>query len=160
MEFIIYFFFFKQKTAYEMRISDWSSDVCSSDLKVLWCRTRPDLFAPALAQAGLPPDRVIYVEAGDDKTVLACVEEGLRHGGLGAVVAEIGRLSMTASRRLQLAADGTGAIGLALRRRRRQTPATDLCQPPRPLTRRRAPALPSPPPPATGRRRPSPAVTP
>src|SRR3546814_18040387 len=27
-------FFFKQKTAYEMRISDWSSDVCSSDLKV------------------------------------------------------------------------------------------------------------------------------
>src|SRR3546814_4391691 len=30
------FFFFKQKTAYEMRISDWSSDVCSSDL----CRDR------------------------------------------------------------------------------------------------------------------------
>src|SRR3546814_3445485 len=28
------FFFFKQKTAYEMRISDWSSDVCSSDLQV------------------------------------------------------------------------------------------------------------------------------
>src|SRR3546814_5788955 len=27
-----YFYFFKQKTAYEMRISDWSSDVCSSDL--------------------------------------------------------------------------------------------------------------------------------
>src|SRR3546814_5433075 len=35
------FFFFKQKTAYEMRISDWSSDVCSSDLEttppVYWC---------------------------------------------------------------------------------------------------------------------------
>src|SRR3546814_5874353 len=29
------FFFFKQKTAYEMRISDWSSDVCSSDLRLL-----------------------------------------------------------------------------------------------------------------------------
>src|SRR3546814_1835391 len=29
---VIDFFFFKQKTAYEMRISDWSSDVCSSDL--------------------------------------------------------------------------------------------------------------------------------
>src|SRR3546814_7161085 len=28
------FFFFKQKTAYEMRISDWSSDVCSSDLRL------------------------------------------------------------------------------------------------------------------------------
>src|SRR3546814_5566683 len=32
MLFFIFFFFFKQKTAYEMRISDWSSDVCSSDL--------------------------------------------------------------------------------------------------------------------------------
>src|SRR3546814_1803021 len=30
--FLLVFFFFKQKTAYEMRISDWSSDVCSSDL--------------------------------------------------------------------------------------------------------------------------------
>src|SRR3546814_17857456 len=30
--FCCFFFFFKQKTAYEMRISDWSSDVCSSDL--------------------------------------------------------------------------------------------------------------------------------
>src|SRR3546814_2827297 len=30
--YFIVFFFFKQKTAYEMRISDWSSDVCSSDL--------------------------------------------------------------------------------------------------------------------------------
>src|SRR3546814_4674518 len=32
---LFYFFFFKQKTAYEMRISDWSSDVCSSDLGYL-----------------------------------------------------------------------------------------------------------------------------
>src|SRR3546814_1911608 len=31
--FTVCFFFFKQKTAYEMRISDWSSDVCSSDLR-------------------------------------------------------------------------------------------------------------------------------
>src|SRR3546814_3134875 len=30
--FLYFLFFFKQKTAYEMRISDWSSDVCSSDL--------------------------------------------------------------------------------------------------------------------------------
>src|SRR3546814_6221402 len=32
---LVFFFFFKQKTAYEMRISDWSSDVCSSDLRVI-----------------------------------------------------------------------------------------------------------------------------
>src|SRR3546814_7007935 len=40
------FFFFKQKTAYEMRISDWSSDVCSSDL------------LPAMAQGKLTLERV------------------------------------------------------------------------------------------------------
>src|SRR3546814_4161936 len=33
--YVVFFFFFKQKTAYEMRISDWSSDVCSSDLPIL-----------------------------------------------------------------------------------------------------------------------------
>src|SRR3546814_7371747 len=36
---VFYIFFFKQKTAYEMRISDWSSDVCSSDLRQLVKRT-------------------------------------------------------------------------------------------------------------------------
>src|SRR5262245_49465485 len=46
--------------------------------RVLWCVTRQDLFAPGLAQAGLAPDRVIYVEAGGDKAVLACFEEALR----------------------------------------------------------------------------------
>src|SRR3546814_4077215 len=35
------FFFFKQKTAYEMRISDWSSDVCSSDLSVSLIKDNP-----------------------------------------------------------------------------------------------------------------------
>jgi hypothetical protein len=72
--------------------------------KVLWCVTRSDLFAPAIEQAGLPPGRVSYVEAGDEKSVLACFEEGFR-GGFGAVIAEIVRVSMTASRRLQLAAE-------------------------------------------------------
>src|SRR3546814_10721327 len=38
--FCVCFFFFKQKTAYEMRISDWSSDVCSSDLGFAPCPCR------------------------------------------------------------------------------------------------------------------------
>src|SRR3546814_3423052 len=38
---MLFFVFFKQKTAYEMRISDWSSDVCSSDLTAALCRSRP-----------------------------------------------------------------------------------------------------------------------
>ena len=118
--------------------------------KVLWCVTRQDLFAPALAQAGLVPDRVIYVEAGDEKSVLACFEEGLRHGGLGAVVAEVARLSMTASRRLQLAAESSGTIGIAVRRWRRQAEAADFGQPTASVTRWRVSALPSTPLPVPG----------
>src|SRR3546814_8314450 len=63
------FFFFKQKTAYEMRISDWSSDVCSSDLgrhrleRVRIGDHQPleHRVANALArlEAGLLPDRQI-----------------------------------------------------------------------------------------------------
>src|SRR3546814_9658616 len=56
------FFFFKQKTAYEMRISDWSSDVCSSDLLV---RNAEDQLAlatlardPEIAQLATSADAV------------------------------------------------------------------------------------------------------
>src|SRR3546814_19557452 len=80
---MFYFFFFKQKTAYEMRISDWSSDVCSSDLP-LWLSS-PDcwplhsavlievMFAPAdiphkrcphMRQNGLSNHRLINSELG------------------------------------------------------------------------------------------------
>src|SRR3546814_1306485 len=49
-------FFFKQKTAYEMRISDWSSDVCSSDLPARFGgATLPDLAA--IDMRADPPDR-------------------------------------------------------------------------------------------------------
>src|SRR3546814_6612970 len=49
--FFFCFFFFKQKTAYEMRISDWSSDVCSSDLSLaglLWLARSPHALFPLL----------------------------------------------------------------------------------------------------------------
>src|SRR3546814_1175057 len=47
-------FFFKQKTAYEMRISDWSSDVCSSDLR--GARTGVDLADPRIGIARVGAD--------------------------------------------------------------------------------------------------------
>lgn len=118
--------------------------------QVLWCVTRQDLFAPALAQVGLGPDRIIYVEACDEKSVLACFEEGVRHGGLGAVVAEVARLSMTSSRRLSLAAEASGSMAIAIRRWRRQTEAADFGQPTASATRWRVSALPSTPLPAPG----------
>jgi protein ImuA len=122
--------------------------------KILWCVTRRDLFAPALAQAGLHPDRVIYAEVGDEKSVLACFEEGLRHGGMAGVVGEVAKLSMTASRRLQLVAEGSGTLAIAIRRWRRMADAADFGQPTASVTRWRISALPSAPLPVPGVGRP------
>lgn len=85
---------------------------------VLWCLGRRDLFAPGLAGVGLQPDRVIYAEAGDERTILLAMEEGLRHPALAGVVGELVRLPMTASRRLQLAAERSGVPAFVVRRRR------------------------------------------
>src|SRR3546814_5317206 len=52
-------FFFKQKTAYEMRISDWSSDVCSSDLPRLCERGRHGAEIPRFARAATARDRAL-----------------------------------------------------------------------------------------------------
>src|SRR3546814_5071284 len=62
---LVFFLFFKQKTAYEMRISDWSSDVCSSDL--------------AAAQAAIGgADRwvvgLLLDEGGDDRAMVELVQ--------------------------------------------------------------------------------------
>jgi protein ImuA len=86
------------------------------DCAVLWCARSTDLFAPGLAGAGLKPDRVLYAQAPDEKTVLLAMEEALRHPGLAAVVGEVSRLPMTASRRLTLAAEKSGVMAVALRR--------------------------------------------
>lgn len=83
---------------------------------VLWVLTRHDLFAPALAQAGLPPERLIYAECRKDEDALAVAEEGVRHKGICVVVAEVSRVGMTATRRLQLAAEESRTTALLLRR--------------------------------------------
>ncbi|MHC2219433.1 ImuA family protein [Rhizobium leguminosarum] len=118
--------------------------------KVVWCLARPDLFAPALAQVGLHPDRVIYVEAIREEYVLEACEEALRFGGLGAVVAETVRLPMVTSRRLQLAAEGSGTMGLVIRRWRRPTEAGDFGHPTAATSRWRISVLPSDPLPVPG----------
>src|SRR3546814_6362832 len=69
-------FFFKQKTAYEMRISDWSSDVCSSDLR----GARSQRHVAVLALRQLFALRAQELEAGD--------ELDARLGGVDDVVDE------------------------------------------------------------------------
>src|SRR3546814_6617075 len=65
----MFFFFFKQKTAYEMRISDWSSDVCSSDL--------PERVVRRVAVCGGAGDFLLDRLAGSDADVY--LTSDLRH---------------------------------------------------------------------------------
>jgi protein ImuA len=83
---------------------------------VLWVVRSHDLFAPGLYQAGLNSNRVIYAEARDDPELLALMEDGLRHRGLGAVIGEARRVAMASTRRLQLAAEGGRTVALLLKR--------------------------------------------
>src|SRR3546814_18025613 len=73
----VMFFFFKQKAAYEMRISDWSSDVCSSDLAFHVHTTHPqwttaysdhlhrydvfDIYSRVIIPAGLPSHQLRWI---------------------------------------------------------------------------------------------------
>jgi protein ImuA len=109
---------------------------------VIWAVTRFDLYSPGLEQAGLLPDRTVYVEAQEDKDVLAVMEDGLRHGSLAAVVGEVRRADMTATRRLQLAA-GERAIPVLLFRRWRRSGTCPLSEPSAATTRWRIGCAPS-----------------
>lgn len=116
---------------------------------VLWIVRRRDLFAPALSQAGLGSERLIYAEAPSDADLLAAMEDALRHRGLAAVIGEVRKLSLTATRRLQLAAEGGPTLALVLHRHAHRE--TDpLAQPSAALTRWRIGSAPSTPLPVDG----------
>jgi protein ImuA len=86
---------------------------------VLWCRSRSAAlqsggpYGPGMAAFGLMPDRLILVEASKPAELLWAMEEGARTAGLAAVVGEDAAPDLTASRRLQLAAEaGRGLLVL------------------------------------------------
>src|SRR3546814_4382319 len=87
--FLVCFFFFKQKTAYEMRISDWSSDVCSSDL-----------VRPRSTQAGEEPQkspcigRGFFVKNADQaRALILAARRDLWRAALFLWIWQIGRAS-------------------------------------------------------------------
>src|SRR3546814_5646275 len=84
------FFFFKQKTAYEMRISDWSSDLCSSDLQCLGCRCRSDIAAHDLnfRIVFLDPAHTFYDAGG---MAMGRIDDNDIDAGIGQL--QIGRAS-------------------------------------------------------------------
>src|SRR3546814_10969613 len=89
---VAFVFFFKQKTAYEMRISDWSSDVCSSDLfdGILMLVARNDRrvrIEVGYGLAGVVPDAI--ANRIIDETIVTLFKAGDYAGGLDAGVDQL-----------------------------------------------------------------------
>src|SRR3546814_14999328 len=82
---LVVVFFFKQKTAYEMRISDWSSDVCSSDLTGLLAFAALRLWPHSLATAS--DIDAVCLPVVEENAALNRVAMGARAGELTMVIA-------------------------------------------------------------------------
>ncbi len=117
-------------------------EAASAGGPVLWASCRSDLYAPGLAQAGLPSSSVIYAQPRDDAALLAVIEDAVRDGTPSAIVAEANRVSMVATRRLQLVA-AEADIPVLLLRRRRGRDQDPLAEPSAAWTRWRISAAPS-----------------
>jgi protein ImuA len=87
----------------------------STPTALIWCDPAAEIYPPALAAAGIPPERVYFLRPGDAARQAWAVAECLRCKGVGAVVAAPQRLSRTEARKLQLSAERGGGVGLLLR---------------------------------------------
>ena len=83
---------------------------------VLWTVRDDAPFAPRLTSFGLDPDRLIFCRCRNDAEALAALEDALRGPGIAAAVGEVGQVTLTQSRRLQLICEASGATSLILRR--------------------------------------------
>ena len=81
---------------------------------VLWIAAEPDAWPPGLARFGLSPADLVLVQAPRRQDALWAMEESLRCPGVAGALLAVNGLDLTAARRLQLAAEAGGAIGLLL----------------------------------------------
>jgi protein ImuA len=85
----------------------------------IWVSSSRKIYPPGLKAFGIQPDRVIFMDMKNEKEVLWATEEALKCNGLAAVVGDIRELTMTASRRFQLAVEQSRVTGFVLRQQPR-----------------------------------------
>lgn len=104
------------------RVGGWDAGPASAGSAgtLLWLAEGDDLYAPGLVRYGIGPGQLLVVsELRRQDDMLWAMEEALRCRAVSGVVAEIGQIGLIAGRRLMLAAEGTGVLGLVLSRRAR-----------------------------------------
>ncbi len=103
---------------------------------VLWIAPEPEAWPPGLARYGLSPAELVLVRAPHPTDGLWAMEEALRCPAIAGALLDLSEIDLTAARRLQLAAEAGGALGLLLR------PDTDNPGPSAALTRWKISTLP------------------
>lgn len=83
---------------------------------LLWVSLGCDLYAPGLAEFGLPSERLLLVRPARTAELLWSLEEALRCGAVAGLLGDIGGLDFTAARRLSLASRASGVPALLLNR--------------------------------------------
>jgi protein ImuA len=104
---------------------------------VLWIGPDPEAWPPGLSRYGLSPAELVLVRAPRSEDGLWAMEEVLRCSAVAGALLQVAELDLTAARRLQLAAETGGVLGLLLR------PDAKDAGPSNALTRWRVDALPS-----------------
>lgn len=84
---------------------------------IVWISASQKIFPPALKRFGILPQQVLFLQVKKDKDISWAIDEALKCASLSAVVAELPEMTLTASRRFQLAIEGSGVGCFILRNR-------------------------------------------
>ena len=104
----------EEATASSGFVSGLLSTLMNNNGVSVWIHSSQNIFAPALKLFLIDPSRIIFINPKKESDILWTMEEALKCNGLAAVVADLPGMSLTASRRLQLAVEQTRVTGFIL----------------------------------------------
>lgn len=96
------------------------SKIVKAGEPILWITKSREIYPVGLKDFGIEPERIVFVEMPKDKDALWAMEEGLKIRGLSVAICEVTDADLTATRRLQLAVEESGATGFLMRLNPRQ----------------------------------------
>jgi protein ImuA len=104
------FFCFNQEdaTASSAFIAGMLSSRLQKDSSIVWISSAPKIFPPSLKWFGIQPDQVLFLHVKKEKEVSWAINEALKCSSLSAVIGEMTEMSLTPSRRFQLAIEDAG----------------------------------------------------
>src|SRR3546814_20537535 len=128
---VVVFFFFKQKTSYDMRISDWSSDVCSSDLgEPAYGRANETFARPVGCQQrqqqalAVPRPVPVLIEAADDHAHRRLFDAGAAVGDHD--IARLDRKSVVSGKGVSVRVDLGGRRTIKKKKKTKQSSTTGV----------------------------------